>query len=122
MPPKDSMTLDSSNPTNPIDSMNAINVFTEQLNDAKTQGLLNMQDRRRNQAGQALDPTKEKIKVPPEYWQDLKRKDFRTVCRNALAADHAPEGLLLGFLGETHLDRHTGISLEDQQARDVGRF
>jgi len=62
-----------------------------------------MQERRRNQAGQALDPTKEKIKVPPEYWEDLKRKDFLAVCRNALAADHAPEGFLLGFLGETIL-------------------
>ena len=62
-----------------------------------------MQASRRHQAGQALDPTKEKIKVPPEYWEDLKRKDSRTVCRNALAADHAPEGLLLVFLGETIL-------------------
>jgi len=62
-----------------------------------------MQERRRNQAGQPLDPTKEKIKVPPEYWEDLKRKDFLAVCRNALAADHAPEGFLLGFLGETIL-------------------
>ena len=62
-----------------------------------------MQASRRHQAGQALDPTKEKIKVPPEYWEDLKRRDSRTVCRNALAADHAPEGLLLVFLGETIL-------------------
>ena len=62
-----------------------------------------MQASRRHQAGQVLDPTKEKIKVPPEYWEDLKRKDSRTVCRNALAADHAPEGLLLVFLGETIL-------------------
>jgi hypothetical protein len=59
-----------------------------------------MQERRRNQAGQALDPTKEKIKVPPEYWEDLKRKNFLAVCGNALAADHAPEGFLLGFGGD----------------------
>jgi hypothetical protein len=62
-----------------------------------------MQERRRNQAGQALDPTKEKIKVPPEYWEDLKRRDLVAVCRNGLATVHPPEGLLLGFLGETIL-------------------
>jgi hypothetical protein len=62
-----------------------------------------MQERRRSQDGQAIDPTKEKIKVPPEYWEDLKRKDFVAVCRNALATDHAPEGLLLAFMGETIL-------------------
>jgi len=67
------------------------------------EGFLKMQERRRSQAGQAIDPTKEKIKVPPEYWEDLKRKDFATVCRNALATDHAPEGFLLRFLGETIL-------------------
>jgi hypothetical protein len=68
-----------------------------------SEGFLKMQERRRERAGQALDPAKEKIKVPPEYWEDLKGKDFVTVCRNALATDHSPEGLLLRFLGETIL-------------------
>jgi hypothetical protein len=62
-----------------------------------------MQERRRSQAGQALDPTKEEIKVPPEYWGDLKRKDLAAVCRNALATEHPPEGLLLSFMEETLL-------------------
>jgi len=69
-----------------------------------------MQERRRNQAGQPLDPTKEKIKVPGEYWEDLKHKDLATVCRNALATDHEPEGPVLGFMGETILiDVHKSV-------------
>jgi hypothetical protein len=64
-----------------------------------------MKEPRRTQSGQvqALDPTKEKIKVPSEYWEDLKRKDLGMVCRNGLATVHPPEGLLLGFMGETML-------------------
>jgi hypothetical protein len=41
--------------------------------------------------------------VPPEYWEDLKRKDLAAICRNAPAVEHPPEGLLLSFMGETIL-------------------
>jgi Domain of unknown function (DUF3786) len=68
-----------------------------------SEGFLKMQERRRSQAGQALDPTKEKIKVPTAYWEDLKRKDLEEVCRNALATVHPPEGLFLGVMGDTIL-------------------
>ncbi len=59
-----------------------------------------MQERRRSHPEQALDPSKEKIRVPSGYWEDLRHRDFATVCRNALATDHSPEGLLLAFMGE----------------------
>ena len=62
-----------------------------------------MQERRRSQPRQAVEPTKEKIKVPAQYWEDLKRKDLAAVCRNAIAAEQPPEGLLLVFIGETIL-------------------
>ena len=61
---------------------------------------MKMWERGRSQAGQAVDPTKEKIKVPAEYWEELKRKDLVKVCRDALATNHPPEGVLLRFMKE----------------------
>lgn len=65
-----------------------------------SEGFLNMQERRRRQAVQELDPTKEKILVPPEYWEDLEKRDPETLCGNALATVFSQEDLVLPFLGK----------------------
>ena len=71
-----------------------------------SEGFLKMQERRRNQAVQKLDPTKEKILVPPRYWEDLEKKDMAALCRNALAGAFSSEDLVLLVLGrEVLVDR-----------------
>lgn len=65
-----------------------------------SEGFLKMQERRRSQAAQELDPTKEKILVPPEYWEDLEKRDPKTLCGNALATVFSQEDLVLPFLGK----------------------
>jgi Domain of unknown function (DUF3786) len=71
-----------------------------------SEGFLNMQERRRNQAVQQLDPTKEKVLVPPGYWEDLEKKDISSVCENALAQAYSSEDIVLTILGrEILVDR-----------------
>jgi len=65
-----------------------------------SEGFLEMQERRRNQAVQQLDPTKEKILVPPHYWEELEKKDMIPLCENALARAFSSEDLVLSILGE----------------------
>jgi hypothetical protein len=65
-----------------------------------------MQERRRNQAVQKLDPVKEKILVPPRYWEDLEKKDMARLCENAPARAFSSEDLVLSILGrEILVDR-----------------
>jgi hypothetical protein len=65
-----------------------------------------MQERRRNEAEQKLDPTKEKIYVPPHYWEDLEKKDLAVLCENALAQAFSAEDIVLTILGrEILVDR-----------------
>jgi hypothetical protein len=70
------------------------------------EGFLRMQERRRNQAVQQLDPTKETILVPPHYWEDLEKKDMAVLCENATARACSSEDLMLSVLGiEVLVDR-----------------
>jgi hypothetical protein len=65
-----------------------------------------MQERRRNEAEQELDPTKEKIHVPSHYWEDLEKKDIAALCQNALAQAFSSEDIVLSILGrEILVDR-----------------
>ena len=57
-----------------------------------------MQERRRNQAKQHLDPTREKIVVPPHYWEDLEKRDMASICANAQAREFSSEDLVLSIL------------------------
>jgi len=40
------------------------------------------------------------VKVPTQYWEELKERDAEKVCENASARNHPPMGLLLPFLKE----------------------
>jgi hypothetical protein len=65
-----------------------------------------MQERRRSEAEQKLDPTKEKIHVPPHYWEDLEKKDLKLLCENTLAQAFSSEDIVLPVLGrEILVDR-----------------
>lgn len=71
-----------------------------------SEGFLRMQERRRSQTPQQLDPTRERIDVPVHYWEDLEKKDMATVCENALAQAFSTEDILLTVLGrEILVDR-----------------
>lgn len=62
-----------------------------------SKGYLNMQERRRKQRPPARTPKGDIIKVPFEYWDDLKKMDQDKLCDHSLAASH-PEGILIRFL------------------------
>ena len=71
-----------------------------------SEGFLKMQERRRNQVVQQLDPTQEKILVPLQYWEDLEKKDMAGLCENALARAFSSEDVVLSILGrEILVDR-----------------
>ena len=71
-----------------------------------SEGFITMQERRRNEAEQKLDPTKSKIQVPPHYWEDLEKKDLAVLCQNALAQAFSPEDVVVTVLGrEILVDR-----------------
>jgi len=71
-----------------------------------SEGFLRMQERRRSEAEQKLDPTKENIHVPPHYWEDLEKKDLAVLCENALARAFSSEDIVLPILGrEILVDR-----------------
>ncbi len=42
----------------------------------------------------------DQIKVPPEYWGELGKRDLNIVCQDSLAAINPPEGLRFRFLNE----------------------
>jgi len=58
-----------------------------------------MQERRRKQATQGLDPTKERIQVPGHYWTDLEKKDLPTLCEHTLCTAYSSEDILVPVLG-----------------------
>lgn len=71
-----------------------------------SEGFLKMQERRRNQADQKLDPTREKILVPSHYWEDLEKRDMAVLCENTLAQAFSSEDIVLPILGrEILVDR-----------------
>jgi hypothetical protein len=65
-----------------------------------------MQKRRGIQTVQQLDPTKEKIHLPPQYWEGLEKKDMAALCENAVARAFSSEEIVLFILGrEILVDR-----------------
>jgi hypothetical protein len=83
-----------------------------------SEGFLNMQERRRSQAVQKLDPTKEKILVPPEYWEYLARKDPEALCEDALATAFSQEDLMLPVLGREILVDRKNHSLRSKHREE----
>jgi hypothetical protein len=73
-----------------------------------------MQERRRNQVVQQLDPTREKILVPPQYWEDLEKKDMAELCENAPAGALSPEEIVLAVLGRQILVDRKNRSLRQK--------
>jgi hypothetical protein len=63
-------------------------------------GYLNMQEGRRSQPLQTKTPSGDVVKVPVEYWEELKQRDVKELCEVALVKDYSPMGLLLPFLRE----------------------
>jgi hypothetical protein len=59
-----------------------------------------MQERRRNQAVQTLDPTKERVHVPIHYWQDLEKRDLAALCEHTLSTPYSSEDILVPVLGK----------------------
>ncbi len=65
-----------------------------------SQGYLNMQERRRNEAPPARTPSGDDVSVPTVFWDDLEKRDMTILCEKTLAKDYPPHGLLLPFLNE----------------------
>lgn len=65
-----------------------------------SQGFLSMQERRREAGSAAKTPAGDDVKVPKEYWEELKKSDVDMLCEKALARRYPPMGLLLPFLRE----------------------
>ncbi|MBL7179034.1 MAG: DUF3786 domain-containing protein [Desulfobacterales bacterium] len=57
-----------------------------------------MQTRRPKQGPPKRTPGENLIKVPLEYWDQLRERDLDRLCRDSLVAGHPPEGLLIRFL------------------------
>ena len=85
-----------------------------------SEGFVKMQERRRNEADQKLDPTKEKIHVPPHYWEDLEKKDMAVLCENALARAFSSEDIVLPILGQRNPGGQKEPFLEAQESGRVG--
>ena len=65
-----------------------------------SQGFLSMQERRRTQGPQAKTPSGDILKVPTQYWEELRGRDLEALCEVASARNYPPTGLLLPFLKE----------------------
>ena len=65
-----------------------------------SQGFLSMQERRRKQGAQAKTPSGDVLKVPEQYWEELRKGDMEEICGYASARNNPSTGLLLPFLKE----------------------
>jgi hypothetical protein len=70
-----------------------------------------MQERRRNETVQTLDPTKERVQVPIRYWEDLEKRDLATLCEHTLSTAISSEDLLVPVLGKEILVKRKNHSL-----------
>ena len=59
-----------------------------------------MHERQRNQGPTGKTLPKSIIKVPPEYWDDLKKMGSEDLCGRSLATPKLPEGFLIRFLND----------------------
>lgn len=65
-----------------------------------SRGFLSMQERRRTHQPPARTPVGDAIKVPADYWDDLKMKDIDKLCSLSLAKPDRPRGAVLPFLNQ----------------------
>lgn len=74
-----------------------------------SRSFLDMQARRLRERPPAFTPNKTLIKVPPEYWDNLRERDINMLCNFTLADPHPPDspgshtGLVFHFLKENVL-------------------
>ena len=59
-----------------------------------------MHEKQRKQGSTTKTPIGSIIKVPPEYWDDLKKLDSENLCERSLATPKLPEGFLIRFLND----------------------
>ena len=83
---------------------------------------LDMQERRRREGPTGKTPSGEVIKVPMEYWEQLRHSDPIVLCENTLARPSPPNGFLLRFLGEDLLVDTEHFSLRHQLGGRWERF
>ena len=57
-----------------------------------------MREKQLKQRPPTMTSKRDLIKVPPEYWDDLKKMDSEDLCGRSLAIPHLPEGFLIRFL------------------------
>jgi hypothetical protein len=62
-----------------------------------------MQPRRWTQKPLSRTSAGDRIKVPPEHWDELGKRDLNIVCQDSLAVINPPEGLRFQFLNEKML-------------------
>lgn len=83
-----------------------------------SEGFLKMQERRRSQPNQILDPIKAKIQVPVEYWEEIEKKEMSALCENALAEAYTSEDLVLSVLGRQLLVDRKGHALRGKAGEE----
>ncbi|MFH0845248.1 MAG: hypothetical protein V1930_07200, partial [Pseudomonadota bacterium] len=65
-----------------------------------SEGFLQMQERRRKDVPVTMAPSGERVSIPDHYWDDLKEKDLKTLCQDAVVQPFPPRGVILSSLGE----------------------
>jgi hypothetical protein len=65
-----------------------------------------MQEGKRKETSEKKDPMGEKIIVPPQYWEDLKKEDLYSLCKQLHVVACPPDNFILSSLGrEILVDR-----------------
>jgi hypothetical protein len=77
-----------------------------------SQGFLDMQERRRKGRAPALTPNKTPVEVPPEYWQQLQKRDLSALCSITQVVPQSSHGVTFRFLNEDVL-----VDIENKQLR-----
>ena len=78
-----------------------------------------MQERRGSQSSQVLDPVKEKIQVPVEYWEELEKREMAALCEDGLAEAYSSHDVVLSVLGRQILVDRKNHSL---RRKDKGEW
>ena len=63
-----------------------------------SKGFLDMQERRLQKPPPGFDTHGHLVKVPPEYWDKLVKRDLNTLCNLTLSTPHGTDGLIFHFL------------------------
>lgn len=78
-----------------------------------SQGFLTMQERRLNHERVAKTPSGERLKVPAEYWEDLRDRDVKALAEGALAEVSSTGAVVMPFFGQ--------YLLVDGESRSISR-